>query len=352
VISLPPPRLLYDSEGWKISVASSSLGNCFFHQIRDLIASGLAELGHQVLIEDERDEFRSDVRWRVIIAPHEYFYLGLGDELRSKPWPGNVVLVSTEQPSTPWFKLAWECLSRASAVWDIDHNTASHLRQRGLSCDYLPLGFVPGHATFSKVSRIAEHYGSCFLSESVRGTTLAGGPLRRRPLDVFFIGGNTPRRERFLSRAAPALADYKSYLHIFDTKGPLIQGKNTYMDAATVIGLSQRSKVLLNIHRGDDAYFEWQRIVLQGLWQKTLVVTERCSQAPPFRAGIDFVESPTDQISRVLRYYLSDPRGQEEAQEIATSGYETLVRECRLSKYLGTLLTHHASAGAVLAQIA
>jgi len=351
-ISLNPPRLPQNPRGLRISVASSSLGNCFFHQIRDLIAAGLAELGHQVLIENERDGFKSGVSWRVIIAPHEYFYLGAGESLRHAAWPENVILVSTEQPSTPWFARAWECLPKANAVWDIDYNTAGHLRQRGIACDYLPLGFVPGHAAFSKVERIAAHYGSCFLSESVRGTRLAGGPLRQRPLDLFFIGGATPRREAFLSSAAPSLADYKTYIHLYDSKTPLLQGKNTYMDTASVVGLSQRSKVLLNLHRGDDVYFEWQRIVLQGIWQKTLVVSEVCSDAPPFRAGVDFVEARVDEIPRILRYYLSDPRGQREAQEIAQIGYDTLVGECRLSRFLGTLLSCQASAGAVLAQIA
>ena len=351
-ISLNPSRLPQDPRGLRISVASSSLGNYFFDQIRDLIASGLAELGHQVLIEDERDGFKSGVDWRVIIAPHEYFFLGVGETLRHAPWPENVILVSTEQPSTPWFARAWDCLPKANAVWDIDFNTASHLRQRGIACDYLPLGFVPGHAPLSKVERIAAHYGSCFLSESVRGTSLARGPLRQRPLDLLFIGGATPRREAFLSSAAPSLADYKSYIHIYDSKTPLLQGKNTYMDTASVVGLSQRSKVLLNIHRGDGVYFEWQRIVLQGIWQKTLVVSEVCSVAPPFRAGVDFVEARVDEIPRILRYYLSDPRGQREAQEIAQSGHDTLVGECRLSRFLGTLLSCHASAGAAHEQIA
>jgi len=333
-------------------VASSSLGNYFFHQIRDLIASGLAELGHQVLIEDERDGFRSGVEWRVIVAPHEYFFLGAGESLRHAPWPENVILVSTEQPSTTWFARAWECLPKANAVWDIDYNTAGQLRQRGIVCDYLPLGFVPGHAAFTKVDRLAEHYGSCFLSERVRGTTLAGGPLRQRPLDILFIGGITPRREAFFASAAPSLADHKSYIHLVDTKTPLLQGKNTYMDTATVVGLSQRSKVMLNIHRGDDDYFEWHRIVLLGIWQKTLVVTEKCSVAPPFRAGVDFVEASVDEIPRILRHYLSDPRGQREAEEIAQIGHDTLVGKCRLSRFLGTLLSSRAPAGAVLAHFA
>lgn len=156
------------------------------------------------------------------------------------------------------------------------------------------------------------------------------------------------RGGRRSSLAAPALADHRSYIHIFEAGRPIRVGKTTYMDTSTVIGLSQRSKVLLNVHHGVNVYFEWQRIVLQGIWQRTLVVSERCSVAPPFRAGVHYVEADLDQIPRVLRYYLNDPQGRGEAQEIADAGYETLVSECRLSRFLEVLLLRHAASGAVL----
>ena len=332
----------------RFSLLSSSLGNCYFHQIRDLIAAGIAELGHDVVCRSEEEGFRDDVDWHVVVAPHEFFFLGRGEELRRSEWPPNVIIVSTEQPSTTWFALAWECLGRAHAVWDIDHNTSLRLRERGIPSDYLPLGYAPGYADYGLVAELPPHYGTGFLGDEIRRSPAAGGPLRDRPIDVFFVGGRTPRREAFFARAAPALADHRAYLHIFDTSRPSRVGTTTYMDTATVIGLSQRSRVLLNVHHGTDVYFEWQRIVLQGIWQRTLVVSEPCSLAPPFRAGVHYVEADLDRIPGVLRYYLDDPRGRREAQEIADAGHESLVSECRLSRFLEVLLTRHAATGAVL----
>ena len=120
------------------------------------------------------------------------------------------------------------------------------------------------------------------------------------------------------------------------------------MDTATMIGLAQRAKILINVHHGTDIYFEWQRIVLQGLWQRTLVVSERCSPAPPFRAGIDYVETDLEEILQVIGYYLDDSRGRREAQGIADAGHRTLVQECPLGRFLEMLLMRHASAGPVL----
>ncbi len=332
----------------RFALLTSSLGNCYFDEIRDLIATGLVELGNEVVIRNEKDAFPDDVDRHIVVAPHEFFYLGDGEKLRQSDWPSNVIIVSTEQPSTQWFALCWECLPRAHAVWDIDFNTSRLLRRRGIACDYLPLGYSSSHKRFERVDELPRHYGTCFLEEDVLRSPAAGGPLHARPMDIFFVGSHTPRRDGFFCRAAAAFADYRTYLHLYDNSAPQLLGKSTYMDAATVHGLSQRSKVLLNVHHGMDVYFEWQRIVLQGLWHRTLVVSEPCSLAPPFRAGLDYVEATLQEMPRALRYYLSDPRGRFEAQEIADAGHRTLVSECGLGRFLQTLLTRPASSGAVL----
>jgi hypothetical protein len=345
----PRPHITPSRGPSRFALLASSLGNCYFHQIRDLLAAGFSELGHPVFRRSEEEGFRDDVDWQVVVAPHEFFFLGRGESLRRSQWPDNVIIVSTEQPSTRWFAMAEECLRRAHAVWDIDHETSRRLRELGIAADYLPLGYAPSFADYRRVAELPLHYGTCFLGEEVRRSPAAGGPLHERPLDLLFIGGHTPRREAFFARAAPALADHRAYIHLFDPIRPNLMGRTTSMDTATVVGLSQRSKVLLNVHHGTDVYFEWQRIVLQGLWQRTLVVSERCGLAPPFRAGIDYVEANLYQLPRILSYYLDDPRGRREAQEIADSGHETLVSECRLSGFLEILLARPASSGAVLA---
>ena len=350
-----PPGLVYRPhvttvrKQGRFALLSSSLGNYYFQEIRDLIATGLSELGNEVVIRTEEEGFLDDVDWNVVVAPHEFFFLGGGEEIRRSRWPENVIIVSTEQPSTKWFALSWECLPRAHAVWDIDFHTSQLLRDRGIACDYLPLGYSPDHVPFGRVEELPMNYGTCFLGEEIRRSRSAGGPLHERPIDIFFVGTHTPRREAFFCRAAPALTDYHAYLPLFDNRSPQLPGKTTHMDTATANGLSQRSKILLNIHHGRDVYFEWHRIVIQGLWHRTLVVSEPCSPSPVFRAGIDYVEASSQQIPRVLQYYLSDACGQHEAQEIADSGHRTLVTECRLSRFLNTLLTHPASSGAVLA---
>ncbi|HEV8060733.1 MAG TPA: glycosyltransferase, partial [Gemmataceae bacterium] len=119
---------------------------------------------------------------------------------------------------------------------------------------------------------------------------------------------------------------------------PMIPGQTTQMNTLTSVGLAQRSKVLLNIHHGADKYFEWHRMVLLGIAQRALVITETCSLAPPFRANVDFVEAPLEQLSERIEYYLGSATGRQEAQQIIEHAFETLTKRCRLSDNLKPLV--------------
>jgi hypothetical protein len=328
----PPPRpalRLYTSSG----------GNYFFREMADLLAAGLTELGEVVLPCDETDGFGGGADdWHVILAPHEFFYIGEGLQLASGPLPANLVVINTEQPSTHWFDRTARFFPPARRVWDVDYLSSQRLLHRGVPCRYLPLGFVPGFRPFAKQTDLPLHYGTCGLEPAVRRRPGRDEPLSDRPLDVVFFGNPTGRRSAFFSDAAAVLAKYRCYFHFSDASKPLVPGRTTYMNTPTVVGLVQRAKVLLNVHREGDFYFEWQRIVMQGIWAQTLVVSEPCSPAPPFRPGIDFVEAPLGEIAERLDYYLLDPEGRQEAQAIAAQGYRTLSRDCRLRHVLAPLV--------------
>lgn len=322
----------------RFALYTSSLGNYFFGEIRDLLASGLEGLGFEVNIRNERDGFGEEADWHVVIAPHEFFYLGAGRKLRQKEFPESLILVNTEQPSTQWFSLAYKCFSKAHSIWDINYESSRLILNKGFGCENLPLGYVPGFKLFQEVKELPDHYGTCFLEPEIRNRAYLHKSLVRRPIDVLFVGTLTGRRKEFFAKAAPVLSNYLCYLHVPDASGPRIPGANTYMDTATVIGLGQRSKIVLNIHQGEDKYFEWHRIVMHGIWQKAFVISEPSSAAPPFQPGVDFVEASLEEIPEKINYYLSSPEGQKEAQKIATRGFQTLTKKCRLADLLRPLI--------------
>ena len=314
-----------------------SLGNYFFHEIRDVLAVGLQELGFEVELRNERDGFSEKADWHVVVAPHEFFYLGFGSELRQKPTPAHLILLNTEQPSTPWFTWAYDCFANAFCIWDMHYGLSQGIVAKGIPCHYLPAGYVSELEAFREVKELPENYGTRFLEPAVRSKSYLHGPLARRPIDVLFIGTLTKKRDEFFAGAAPVLSKYLCYLNLPDT-GTKIPGVSTHIDTATAVGLAQRSKIVVNIHRGDDKYFEWHRIVMHGIWQKAFVLSEPCTSAPPFQTGIDYIEAPLQEIPRKIDYYLSDPKGRREAQVVANHGFETLSGKGRLSDALWPLI--------------
>jgi len=322
----------------RFALYTSSLGNYFFGEIRDLLAAGLEDLGFFVEKRDERQGFGDEADWHIVVAPHEFFYLGCGPDLLRNGAPRQLVLLNTEQPSTPWFSLALACFSHAHAVWDISFESARLIGARGYRCSYLALGYSSRFEGAQEIPTLPHHYGTAFLEPEVRHWSASRRPRANRPIDVLFVGHISLRREQFFAKAAPILARHRCYLHFSSVTAPVIPGRTTHMDTATVMGLAQRSKILLNIHHGADCYFEWHRIVIEGIWQQTLVVTEPCGPAPPFKPGVDFIEVPLDDVPSAIDDLLSTPHGRAESERIVETAFRTLVEECRLADSLRELI--------------
>ncbi|HXA44358.1 MAG TPA: glycosyltransferase, partial [Candidatus Angelobacter sp.] len=330
--SASPPIALH------FALYTSSQGNYFFNEIRDLIGAGLRELGVTVEIRNELNGFAARADWHLVIAPHEFFELGSGKELAVGNWPRNVILFNTEQPSSHWLTLSVKHFERAAAIWDIDFDSALRVAKRGYACDYLPLGYVAGSALFQDVARLPLIEETRHLPAPVRDQSGFALPLGARPIDLLFLGHGSPRRERYFARQSSRLKPFNSFFHKPAAVRPMIPGQTTNMNTLVSVGLSQRSKILLNIHHGVDRYFEWHRIALLGIAQRTLVVTEPCSIAPPFEANVDYVEAPLDELPDRIEYYLQSAAGQAEAGRIIDRGFETLTKHCRLSDRLRPLL--------------
>ncbi len=317
---------------------TSSQGNYFFHEIRDLIGAGLRELGLTVEFRNERDGFAPKANWHLVIAPHEFFELGVGKNLVSQKWPSNLILFNTEQPSSYWLSLSVRHFERAFAIWDIDFDSTLRICKRGYPCHYLPLGHVSNSPLLQPVEQMPLIEEIRALPAAVRDFSGFDQRFARRPIDLLFLGHGSPRREKYFARHAARLKNHHCFFHKPAATRPMIPGQTTNMNTLTSVGLSQRSKILLNLHHGVDQYFEWHRIVLLGIAQRTLVISEPCSIAPPFGANLDYVEAPLDEIPDRIEYFLGSAAGQAEAQHIIEHGYETLTTRCRLSNALRPLL--------------
>ena len=333
----PLPRL---KAGDAVSIFCSSKGNFFFHQFSDLLCSAFKQAGIVAHAWSEENLERRNDQAKIIIAPHEFFYLGSGPALAGDAYFADAMLFNTEQLQTPWFARAFEYLSRAPWILDINLQSAAILNQLGLAAWFLPLGYVEGYAPLGQQKKLP----AAPAIESMR-TPLTQtlpprrAPLAERPIDVLFIGALSPRREDFFARHAAFFANGRHFLHLTDLSRPLLRGRESVIDPEAFAALAQRSKILLNAHQGGMPYFEWQRMALYGFWQKTCVVTETAARIPGFIPGTHYFEADLERLPALMEWLLRNPQGQNAAETARETAFQAFKKHYSLTAVLRELFS-------------
>ena len=333
--SNPLPRL---KAGDVVSIFCSSKGNFFFHQFSDLLCSALKQVGVVAHAWSEDNFERRADQAKIIIAPHEFFYLGSGPALAEDAYFADAMLFNTEQLQTPWFARAFEYLSRAPWILDINLQSAAILNQLGLATWFLPLGYVKGYAPLGQQKKLPATPAIESMRTPLTQTLPSRrAPLAERPIDVLFIGALSPRREDFFARHAAFFTNGRHFLHLTDMSKPLLPGQESVVGPEAFAALAQRSKILLNAHQGGAPYFEWQRMALYGFWQKTCVVTETAARIPGFIPGTHYFEADLERLPALMEWLLRDPQGQNAAEAARKTAFQALKKHYSLTAVLREL---------------
>lgn len=333
------PRL---ERGARVTVLVHSAGNLFMSELADLLKAGLAAAGFDASSADERAVWgwsQETLGLRIIVAPHEFFHLPHEGRRAPAAWAEGAVLLNVEQLQTAWFAREVPYLRKAAAVWDLSLQSAARLARAGFPSAFLPLGYVPDFAPYALQSQIPKVPALDGLEAPLRDFCPAPeAPLAQRPIDIFFIGSLSPRREAVLGRMAPRLARWRCHWVLPRSSQPLVRGRNAVLEREACLGLAQRSKIVLNLHQSDELFFEWHRIVHQGIWQRALVLTESVQEPLHFQAGQHFLEAPLEELPDLLDWVLGTPVGMETAERVRKQGYRRLVEDVNLARSLGDLL--------------
>src|SRR5262249_26338149 len=279
-----------------------SAGNLFMREIAELIVAGLAAAGFAADLRDEDSALSADREGgalvpgaaRIVVAPHEFFLLPSRDgRVLPAAWANGDVLVQGEQLHTVWFQAGAPALQAAAAILDIDLQSAAVFAKAGLRAAHLPLGYVSGFNPFAPQHKLPDVPALLTLERSIKKSCpIPDAPLSERPIDIFFIGYLSQRRSGILERMAQRLARWRCHFVLTDADRPQISGDNAVLETEASIGIAQRAKIVLNLHQSDEPFFEWHRIVLQGIWQRTLVISEPVAMQVHFVAGEHFLEAP------------------------------------------------------------
>jgi hypothetical protein len=268
--------------------------NAFFAELATVLHQELRELGVDSTIGVGWPPPRTG-RAYALVAPHEHVIIAGPRGLPSAVLP-RTVCVCTEQPGMTWFDDGARLASRCGAVLDVNPRGAELLRARGIRAEHLQLGYTSAWDRFS-----------------------AGA---ERDIDVAFLGGATERRERILGRCAPLLARHRCRLVLGDNSRPNLASSGSFVAGADKLDLLARSRVLLNLHRHSEPYFEWVR-VLEAIHCGAAVVSEWSRDYEPLLPGEHFLSARPEALAEVAESLLLD---EEARRRIANQAYE-YIRE-------------------------
>ncbi len=278
-------------------------GNAFMADIARWLVEAARSCGRDVSLVTDRLPAR-DGTVNLVVAPHEFYVLRSDDDAAVRAAARCSIPICTEQPGTPWFRLTAGLCAGSPLVVDINDVGATALRAEGFAVHRLRLGAVPS-----------------MVHASGDG---------ERDVDVLFLGGATPRRNRVLAGLAPVLWDRDAEIRTFSFDRPVTGDEPGLVFGDAKYELLAHSTLLVNIHRDGDGdgdggvsteYFEWARMV-EAMANGCLVVTEPSIGHEPLVAGEHFVECPVGDMADSIVSLLADPdrrtRIVDEAREAVT----------------------------------
>jgi hypothetical protein len=259
---------------------SASRQNVFFGELLDALADELAAKG--VAIERAVDHFpapRDGLAY--VFVPHELLPLIMADAHPSDAQLRRSVTICTEQPGTHWFDETAQIAARARRTVDINRMGVAALGKLGIDARFLQLGYT---ATWDRWN---------------------GDAHASRPVDVALLAGATPRRLAAVARCAGQLARRRTELHLPEALVPHSADSELFISGARKWELLAGSRLMLNVHRGELGYFEWQRAV-EAIANGCVLLSEHSLGFEPLVPGEHFISVSFDSLDVALEGLLDD----------------------------------------------
>jgi hypothetical protein len=148
------------------------------------------------------------------------------------------------------------------------------------------------------------------------------------------MGGHTARRGAVLARMAPFLSSRRSALYLVESTAPHTEASANFLAGERKWRALVQSKVIVNVHRAELGYFEWQRAT-EAIANGCVVVSEHSVGFDPLVPGRHFVSASYDSLPQVVEALLSDD---EQLERIRREAYEALKGKWRLADSITVLL--------------
>lgn len=280
--------------------------NQFFRELVDALADEFAQLGVRSSVATGAFPDAASDTVFVLLPAYEYLTLTGPAERPAPRQLERTIFVCAEQPNSKLFE---HNLALANAtgnpLFDINRTAVNEYRHRGIAAAHLQIGWTRGWARFDPHDEDPRDVRS------------------RRPVDALHLGTRTPRRAEALAQAVPRLHGYECDFRFGCDAGPLTAEDPSWLGGSDRLDLFGRSRVLLNVHRDSEPYFEWLRVV-QAIANGVVVVSEWSADAEPLVSGRHYLTAVADELGIVADYPL---RFEEVRHRIACDAYDLLKNE-------------------------
>ncbi len=322
-------------DGLSIGLFVSSKGNIFMDDIARLLLYGFLETGAHVIMLNDSEVARTKHNFDlgVVIAPHEFFTLcDSPDTIENiKRMSKFLILLNVEQPHTAWFVKASKFFDLADAIWDVNYQSAISIKSNGYNTYFIPLTYSQIYEERKYAYKLEKE--PTIESFNFQEFQCVPKNFEQRPIDILFVGAISEKRAQFFARYAKFFGECNAFIYLPAPKNPFHSGNPETLKPDMLFQLALRSKIVINIHQGEDAYFEWQRIVQHGVMAKCLVISETCERNPVIIPNLHYIDVPIDSIVETCKYYLTNLG---EAAKMAHSAYNSIA-SMKLSTYLSKL---------------
>ena len=267
---------------WRVFV--SERGNVFMREIAEHLVEGLVAQGRPAELVTDELPGDGDPARQLVVAPHEFFPLFAAAEADRVRAAGRAVCINTEQPATPFFATALAYAELGPFTLDINRFSLDALRRRGITAAHLPLGYVASMDQWRNQ------------------------PHANRSIDIGLLAGRTPRREQFIGGAAGQLWEWRTDLRFFSWHRPRRASDATFFTGDAKYQRLADTRILLNVHRDDEPYFEWARVV-EAIANGCVVATETSVGIEPLEPGVHMVMSPLEHLAEAaIALAFDEPR--------------------------------------------
>jgi|CXWL01.1.fsa_nt_gi hypothetical protein len=280
---------------WRVFV--SEHGNVFMREIAEHLVEALTSRGRSAELVTDELPAAGDALHNLVVAPHEFFVLFPAGEADRAAAARHSVCINTEQQGTPFFELSMQYARRGPVVLDINKWSLDAIRRLGLRGVHLPLGYVSS----------IDHWQ---LDRA-----------RSRSIDIGLLAGRTPRREAFIGGAGGQLWEWRTDLRFFSWHRPAKAGKASFTTGSDKYDTLADTRILLNVHRDEEPYFEWARVV-EAVANGCVIATETSVGIEPFVAGEHLVMAHLDDLAeQAVALAFDEPR----RAAMADAAHEVLV---------------------------